>query len=126
MRLIIVSFALFLIVSLAVTGCYYDKEDLLYGTETCNTTVPATYSTDVSAIMSSHCAVGGCHNASAAASGIILDNYTGVKTQVDNGKLIGVITHSGGFIPMPRGAAKLSDCKIAKIQSWVNAGAPNN
>lgn len=124
MRLTNVSIALFIIV--ALTGCYYDKEDLLYGTENCNTTVAAKYSTDVSAIMSSHCAVGGCHNASAAASGVILDNYAGVKAQADNGKLIGVITHTGGFIPMPRGAAKLSDCNIAKIQSWVNAGAPNN
>lgn len=126
MRLINAGFALLLSVALTTTGCYYDKEDLLYGTETCNTTVASTYSTEVSAIMSSHCAVGGCHNASSAASGIVLDNYAGVKTQVDNGKLIGVITHTGGFIPMPRGAAKLSDCNIAKIQSWINAGAPNN
>jgi len=27
---------------------------------------------------------------------------------------------------MPQGSDQLSDCKIAKIRAWINAGALNN
>jgi hypothetical protein len=57
---------------------------------------------------------------------MILDTYARVKTVADNGKLMGVITHANGFPQMPKGGNKLSDCNIAKIKKWVDAGAPNN
>jgi len=49
-----------------------------------------------------------------------------VKTIADNGTLIGTISWETGFENMPQGGDQLSDCNIAKIQSWVDDGAPNN
>lgn len=82
------------------------------------------YSTDISAILSGSCY--SCHSGATVNAGVNLSTYAGVKAVVDNGKLIGVITHAPGFKPMPDGGQKLSDCNIAKIQAWVTAGAPNN
>jgi Fe-S cluster biogenesis protein NfuA len=45
---------------------------------------------------------------------------------VTNGKLWGSINFNGGFIGMPNNGSKLSDCDIAQIGAWINAGAPND
>lgn len=114
--------------SLLLQGCYADKEDLLYpasGTP-CDTTLPAKYSGDVAPVMNTSCNLSGCHNSTDAASGIILDTYSGVKTQAQNGRLAGSITHSPNFSPMPKNAAKLNSCILAKIQQWINNGSPAN
>ncbi len=105
------------------SGCYYDKEELLYGGNICDTST-VTFSRSVSPILSSSC--NSCHSGNTPSYGVRLDNYIDVKTQVDNNKLAGVITHATGFSPMPKNAAKLSDCNIAIITNWINAGAPNN
>ena len=40
--------------------------------------------------------------------------------------MVGNLRHDSGFQPMPKNASKLSDCDIALIKAWVDAGAPNN
>ncbi len=105
-------------------ACYYDHEEELYpGTPDCNTET-ATYSGKVSAIIQQNCLV--CHSQAANNGNVTLEGFQRLKTYADNGKLLGVITHSAGFIPMPQNAPKLSDCDIATIQQWVAQGAPNN
>jgi cytochrome c553 len=83
-----------------------------------------TFSGSVAPILATNCYA--CHAASIAEGGVVLSNYNGVKAKVDEGRLIGAITHAPGFVPMPQGAAKLSDCDIEKIKKWVNDGALNN
>lgn len=70
----------------------------------------------------------GCHNAGSAQGGVNLTGYANVLAQVNNSKLMKTIKHETGpgIVAMPYNAAKLNDCTIAKFQSWVNAGAPNN
>lgn len=107
-------------------GCYYDKEEILYPASACDTTA-VTYSQTVTGILSARCYV--CHNTTSAAAsgaGIQLDGYNKLKVYVDNGRLVGAITHAGGFSPMPKNATKLSNCDIARIQAWIRNGAPNN
>lgn len=83
------------------------------------------YSTDIAPIISANCFA--CHsNANASVSGFSLEGHSNLKAKVDDGRLVGAITHAAGFAAMPQGGAKLSDCNINKIISWVNAGAPNN
>jgi mono/diheme cytochrome c family protein len=108
-----------------LTGCYYDKEDVLYplSGSGCDTTV-VTYSQSIVPIMTSSCI--SCHSGTSAASGIRLETYTGVKAMASNGMLVKVVTHAPGVSPMPKNAAKLNDCNIKKIQKWVAAGAPQN
>ena len=108
-----------------LTGCFYDKEELVYPTtNTCDTTA-VKYSTDIVSILQNNCY--SCHAGSAAlGGGNRLENYTNLVIYINNGRLLNSIMHSPGAIPMPEGNPKLSDCNIAKIRTWARNGAPNN
>jgi cytochrome c553 len=70
-----------------------------------------------------------CHvGAAPSGGGIDLSTYTSLKNYItDNpGRLLNSLKHTAGYSPMPQGGAKLSDCNIAQIENWINAGAPNN
>jgi uncharacterized membrane protein len=83
-----------------------------------------TYSNDVKPILETHCL--GCHGGTAASGGYInMDTYDGLKQQVKARTLYPAITHTGTD-PMPKNGDKLSDCKIAVIRKWIDAGTPNN
>ena len=108
------------------SGCYYDKEEILYPGGNCDT-ANVTYSGTVAGIININC--NACHStatANGSGAGIQLDTHAKLKVYVDNGKLMGSINHAGGYTPMPKNATKLSSCDISKIQAWVNAGALNN
>jgi uncharacterized membrane protein len=82
------------------------------------------FSTTISPILASNCV--GCHSGTAPSAGITLSTYQSVKGQVTNGRLWGAVTHSPGYSPMPKNAAKLSDCQLTQIKKWIDAGALNN
>jgi len=67
----------------------------------------------------------GCHKPGSLGGNIDLSTYSAVKVQVDNGKFLGSVTHTSGYVAMPQGG-KLSDCEITQITNWINAGALNN
>ena len=109
-----------------VSGCYYDSAEYLYPSGPCNP-AGSSYSATVSLILAANC--NACHSSSAGASsggGVVLDTYNSVKPYSTNGKLLGSINHASGFSAMPKNAAKLSSCDIARITNWVNSGALNN
>ena len=107
-----------------IQGCYYDDQDLLDPNRTVCDTAIITYSGTISPILTAYCS--GCHSGANAPSGVRTDNYTSVKTIASNGKLLGTVTHSAGFVQMPKNSPKLNTCNIEKIRKWVTAGAPNN
>ena len=82
------------------------------------------YGANISLIITNNCV--GCHGGTAPSANINLGNYNGVNAQVTNGRLIGAVTHTAGYSPMPKNAAKLSDCQITQIKKWIAAGAQNN
>lgn len=112
----------------AFQSCYYDKADLLYPAANgpCDTTLVAKYATEVLPVMNASCNTSGCHNTVDAAGGVILDTYNGVKAQAMNGRLMDSINHNSNYAAMPKGAAKLGNCTLIKIQQWINSGIPNN
>lgn len=112
---------------LALAGCYYDNLKEMYPAAPggCKTDT-VTYAATIQPILQSNCSVSGCHNAGAAAAGIDLSTYAGVKPIALNGRLLGVVSHSSGYSPMPKNGAKLSDCVLSQIQKWVAKGAPEN
>jgi hypothetical protein len=117
------------IVFALLTGCYYDKAELVYPITTaigCDTTITIRYSTDVVNILKADCYV--CHSGNAAAgSGYKLDTYDDVKLLANNGRLVRSITHTGPVnTHMPQGGAKLPACNIAKIRTWIRNGTYNN
>lgn len=89
----------------------------------CDSTV-FTYSGAVRPIMTAKCA--GCHNPANLGGNIDLSTYDAVKVSAQNGKLYGSVSHQPGYSPMPKNAAKLSDCEIRQIQKWIAAGTLNN
>ena len=117
---------LFFIITLVVTtGCYYDKEDLLYPQSgNCDNT-NSTYSTVVQPALQTYGCVG-CHSGPAPSGNILLTTYANINTYVQNGKLYGSITHNTGYSAMPQGGSKMNACIINKIKAWIDAGALNN
>jgi mono/diheme cytochrome c family protein len=82
------------------------------------------YSANVQPIIAANCY--SCHGNGLSQNGVSLDSYSKVKQRVNSGQLMGVITHAAGYTPMPYGKAKLSDCDINKIKSWIDSGALEN
>jgi uncharacterized membrane protein len=100
-----------------MTGCYYDKEDLLYPGKVDCSVVEATY-TKVQAIMITKCNT--CHSARNAAGGTVLETYEQVKANADRINQRAIIEKT-----MPP-AAPLSANEIAILQCWISSGAPHN
>ena len=91
--------------------------------EGCNTSM-ISFSNFVKPLIVKNCQ--GCHSGNAPNGGVNLENYTGVEVVAKNGRLFGAINHNTGFTAMPQGSAKLAQCDIDKIKSWIDAGATNN
>jgi hypothetical protein len=107
-----------------LSSCYYDKEELLYGVSSCDT-LNVKYNVQVVNILSANCLR--CHGGDASdGRGVQLGSYNAVRTQAFNGKLLGVISHTPGFLQMPKDGGKLTNCQIATIEAWIRKGAPNN
>jgi hypothetical protein len=109
-------------------GCYYNSEEFLFPEigNNCDTTV-VNYGQSVVPIIENNCL--SCHsNTSATALGgnVRLEDYDDIKLRADDGKLLGTISHTPGFVPMPDGAPKLPDCNIDIIRLWIEAGALDN
>lgn len=102
------------------TGCYKDKEDLLYGAGDCDTTM-VSFSMDIQAILNVSCATVGCHVQGGLGNGLF-ENYNQVKSKVDNGSLRQRVLVQRDMPP----SSPLSDCQLAHIEAWLNDGAPNN
>ena len=112
----------------SLSGCYYDNEEKLYpqistGCDLSN----VTFSGTVKPILQASCF--SCHSNSQALNnggGVKLENYADVVTLVSNGKLMGSIRHDNGYIAMPNGGGKLTDCEINQLQTWIDNGKLNN
>ena len=120
-------FILSTLIIVSVSSCYYDKEELLYSPNNrpCSDSVGVvSYSQKVVPILRQNCY--SCHGSTFPSGNIVMGVYTADKTIAQNGKLVGTISHSVGFSPMPTGMSKLTTCQIATIKKWVNEGMLNN
>ena len=123
---------LLLLGALSQSNCYFDNlqelhPELLLNNE-CDTVSIMSYQTHIRPIMTNSCGANNtCHDAQAANGGVQLETYEGVKSAVDNGKLMGSILWDGNAVQMPKDSpSKLRDCTISQLQKWIAAGAPNN
>lgn len=114
-------------VAFAFTACFYDKADVVYPTTAaaCDTTT-VTYSNQIVSILNAQCNY--CHGAAANSigGGIYLNTYAALKPYVNNGSFLNSILQNGKASAMPKNGAKMDNCSILKIQSWINKGALNN
>ncbi len=87
-------------------------------------TTNVSYSGFVAPVLTAYCT--GCHSGGSPSGGLTLTTYENVKTVALSGKLYGSISWNTGFIAMPQGLNKLSQCRIDKIKGWIDEGALNN
>jgi len=90
-------------------------------TSSCDTTGVVTYQKQISALISKNCI--SCHSGTNASKGILLDTYAGVKTYLDNGKLLAAV--KGTSIQMPP-SYSISTCELRQIILWKSNGATQN
>jgi uncharacterized membrane protein len=107
-------------VSIIASSCYYDKEDLLYGSNVDCSSVDSKFSTAINPLMQSKCAYSGCHDAGTAEAGVVLENHTQVAATAGRINQRCIIEKT-----MPPGSP-LTSTEIAALQCWINAGSPNN
>lgn len=113
--------------SITNSSCVSNSKELLYGCDSLN----VSYSKTVAPILVANCYK--CHsnaNATTLGGGTVLEGHTAVYNWInptvgsDGGPLLQNIKHLGN--PMPKSAAKLSDCDIAKIEHWIFEGGLDN
>ena len=114
------NFSIGICFAMLMSGCYYDKEDLLYGNDDCQVDA-VSYSMNIEPIINTSCATSGCHAQGGSGIGIF-DSYAGVKDKVDNGSFRQRVIADRDMPP----GTPLSNCQIKYIEEWLNQGAPNN
>ena len=82
----------------------------------------ATYSGDIAAIISSRCALSGCHVEGSAFGNFT--EYNELKVRVDNGRIAQFVFELK--IMPPASAEKLTDAEKDKLKCWLDDGAPEN
>jgi hypothetical protein len=91
-------------------------------------TMSVTFSGTIQPILNTNCT--GCHGSNNPPKGIDLTTHAGVMVVANDGRLYKAVNHLAGAAPMPRippnGARLLSECIRARINAWLNKGAPNN
>lgn len=105
-----------------ITSCTYDNEEAYYS-DVCDT-LNVTYAGTVKQILQANCL--GCHFNNNLQTGIELQDYSDVKERVEDGSLLGSISHAPGFEPMPQNGEMLGECSISQVRKWIETGAPNN
>ena len=101
----------------------------------CNLPLTVSYQANVLPILQQQCYR--CHSADKykvlTSSTLNMEDFASLKYYATpaNGRnnvsyLVGNIRHDDGFVKMPYDGGKLSDCEIATIQAWVDAGALSN
>ena len=102
-----------------LSSCYYDNEEELYPTETCDLT-EITFNQDIKPIIENNCALSGCHVPGTGR--VDYTRFQGLQIAVNDGRIKqrAVVQRS-----MPPGGP-LNGCEIKKIEKWLANGALNN
>jgi hypothetical protein len=115
-------FIIILTIPVIIGSCKYDKAELLYPDDKqpgpCDT-IPASFNADVFPLMTSKCAIAGCHDLTAS-GGLTFHNYTQISAAKDRINTQAVIQRT-----MPA-IGSLSTSEINTLRCWIKEGALNN
>lgn len=129
-KFILPATVIFSLLAFFIQGCYYDNEAELHPEsflETACDTALVTFSGSIQPVLKSYCGTNNSCHGTNNTSNIQLNNYAGVKAQADNGRLWQSVSWTGSASFMPKNSsAKLNDCLLAKLNIWIQNGAPNN
>jgi uncharacterized membrane protein len=91
------------------------------------------FQNEILPILTSNCAMSGCHDSQSSRDGIVLTDYVSIMNSdiIHRGKpnksdLVDVLTESGEDLMPPSPYNPLSSEAIAKIEKWISQGAINN
>ena len=102
-----------------LSGCYYNNEEELYPNSFCDTT-NVTFNATIVPLVQSRCAIPDCHVTGYQTP--YLSQAAEVLAIANNGDLRTFVVVNKTMPP----AGALPTCDRTKIQSWLNAGAPEN
>ncbi|MEZ4892154.1 MAG: hypothetical protein R3A50_14280 [Saprospiraceae bacterium] len=88
----------------------------------CDLSTEVAFSSFINPLIANYCK--GCHSGSNPNGNISLENYQDIRSIALDGRLYNSLVKSSNW--MPKGGARLDDCRLQKIQSWIDAGAPQN
>ncbi|MDQ2769820.1 MAG: cytochrome c [Bacteroidota bacterium] len=112
-----------LALALSGGGCTYS-----HGSEPgpCNDPTPSTYAAVIAPIVAQNCLA--CHGSTVYQTLGGGNDYSSYQsfTRLSAAYLMSSVRHEPGADPMPKGGTQLSDCDLARLQAWVDAGRPNN
>jgi len=111
---------IFLLITATLSACRFDNEEELYGIDDCDTS-EVSFSKDIFPILQTRCSTLGCH-VQGGGSAVLFENYTQVKSKVDDGKLKQRVIIQKDMPP----GQPLSACQIKFIEKWLEIGAPDN
>ena len=112
-----------LLCGIIILQCESQNEEDLFGMIDCDTTV-VTYQNSIEPILRKNCYE--CHAINVATAGIIVEGYDNLILRINSGRFPGAVNHRPPYTPMPKDRGKLPDCDLAKINIWLNDGAPDN
>lgn len=118
MRMFLRYIILLIAIASVVEGCYYDKEETLYGASVNCASVSYTYSAEVGPIVAQYCATAGCHDAGTNAGNVTLTSFAQASASVARINQRVVIDKT-----MPPSERLTSD-QLAIIRCWIANGAP--
>lgn len=110
-------------ISISLSSCYYDNEEMLYPNVPCDTT--STFSSRIAPLVQQKCA-SGCHEGANPSAGVPLTTYDEIKATVDDGSFASSLDGSNGYTVMPKGTSGLSTCDKNAVAAWIAGGALNN
>lgn len=111
---------------ISTQACQFNSAEELFPPPSGNCdTADAKYSKSISRILNTNCSVPACHDGAGAPGDF--RNYNGTKNYLDIGRqrFLNAINHIGPS-PMPKNGAKLSDCDLLQLTTWINNGYRNN
>jgi mono/diheme cytochrome c family protein len=106
---------------LVPSACFYDNEEELYGTGGGCDTTAVSYSQDVQAILANNCT--SCHAPGGEKADLPANTHPTAQALALQHPMIDRINNPTS--PMPP-SGLMDPCLRAKLEAWVNAGAPNN
>ena len=115
-----------------LNSCYYDNFTELHPgnnlSGACDSTkATVSYSNDIVPILNNSCGTNNSCHGTSNNSFVDLTNYAGVSNSAQQYLLYNSVAWIGTASKMPKGSqTKISDCNIALIRKWIDAGAPNN
>lgn len=123
MKTLLATFAIIIGSLVLFQNCEYDRE-MLIPVSNCSDTANISFAERIEPLLRTNCF--SCHGNGSNAGNVSLETYDDVKAVSLSGRLLGAISHSAGFAPMPAGADKLDDCTIDAVRIWIEEGTKDN